>query len=60
MEEFVAQLVQRVPNKHASLSSRSEFSLVRAKAMNIGCVAEHSKGDIGDETDGGIGFLETS
>lgn len=58
MKTFIASLVQKVSSKHASLSSRGEFSSVRAGAINIGCVLEHSKGDIRDETAGGIGFFE--
>ena len=58
MEAFIASLVQRMPNKHVSLSPRSEFSLVRTMTMNIGSASEHLKGNIRDEMCGGIGFFE--
>ena len=59
MKAFIASLVQTIPNKHASLSSMSEFSLVRVMAMDIGCASEHSKGNIRYEMGEGIGFFET-
>ena len=53
----MALLVQRIPNKYGSMSPKSEFSLVRATAMNIGCASEHPQGNIKDETSGRIGFF---
>ena len=59
VEAFITSLVQRIPNKHTNLSSRSEFSLVRAMVVDIGCTSKHPKGNIRDVTSGGIGFFNT-
>ena len=58
MEPFIVSLVQRLPNKHASLSPMSKFSLVRTMVMNIGSAFEHPKKNIRDEMRGGIRFSE--
>ena len=59
MKAFIALLVHRVSIKHASLSPRREFSLVRIMTMNIACALEHLKEDIRNEMGGGIEFFET-
>ena len=58
METFIALLLHRITNKHASLCPGREFSLVSIMAMSIGYSHEHPKGNIIDETGGGVGFLE--
>ena len=60
MEAFIASLMERIPNKHASLSHRGKFSLVRTitmdigNAFNIGNAFKHPKGNIRDETNVGM------
>ena len=59
MEIFIASLMKRIPNKHTSLSSKSELGMVWTMAMNVGIAPEHPKVNLKNETGRRIRLLET-
>lgn len=59
MDTFIALLMKRIRNKQTHLNSKGKFGLIRAKAIDIGCTPEHTKGNLRSEVSSGIRLLET-